>query len=122
MEKRNFKLIASTFILPVMWRLFSLILSNDKVDWFLFYDLEQKPIWYVFYSSYYVALIILSFVVYDLSKSKNYERLKTLSLFLIIVNILRLVVYWLFRGSLSLDVLVASVTIYALIILSRWRK
>ena len=120
MEKRNFILLASTLVLIPIWRLFDWLLPNEKVDWFLFYDMIQKPFWYVFYSSYYLSLIILSYVIYNLSK--NTSRLKTLSLFLIIVNLLRLLVYWLFRGSISLDILIASVMIYSIIILSKWQR
>ena len=120
MEKRNFILLVSTLLLIPVWRLFHWLLPNESVNWFAFHPLEQKPFWYVFYTSYYLTLIIFAVVIRDLSKT--YRRLKVLATFLVGFSCLRLVIYWLFRGSLMLDVLIGSVLIYSLIILARWRK
>ncbi len=128
MNKKITFLIASIFSTLLMWRLFSLILSNDKVDLFLFYELEQYPFWYVFYTSMYVREILYSIVIYILICSNpnfainGFSSLKMLSLFLVIMASLRLLVYWLFRGSINLDILVACVVIYSILSVIKWPR
>ena len=114
-------LIASTFVLLLMWRLFDL--SHDKIDLFLFYDLKQSIKWYAYYTfSVYGIQIVMTHIIH-LLVSKHYAPLKPLSLFLVIFTWIRLAVYWLFRGSINLEVSVACILIYCLYELGRqWRK
>ena len=114
--------IASMTALLLSWRFFDLFLSNDKVDLFLFYDLSQKPHWYVFYTSQYLQLIIGAHLIHSLV-STHYKELKTLTVFFVIFTWLRLASYWLFRGSINIEVMVACVIMYCIFELSiRWHK
>lgn len=119
MKTRITLLIALNFALLLSWGLFSSKLSNDKVDLFLFFDLEQKPFWYVYYTSQYLREIVYAVIIYYLVPN-GYSSLRLLSLFLIGINSIRLVVYWLFRSSISIDVLVVCVLIYSILSLIKW--
>jgi len=104
--------------LLLLWRLFTL--SNDKIDLFLFYDLEQTPKWYAYYTSVYLRELITWVVVYLLSRGN--EVIKTLSLFLIAMTIMRLIVYWLFRGSINLEVQVSCIVLFLITSVIKWRN
>lgn len=112
-------LLASTFPLLVAWRLLDPLMPVGKHDWFLFYDHSQTANWYVYYTSVYLNLILFSYVIYELCK-KVYPKLKTLCLSLVVLSVSRLVIYWLFRGSIAFDVLVGAAIIYTFNIV--WRK
>lgn len=107
------------------WRLFSWFLSNDKVDLFLFYEFEQSPKWYAFYSANYLREILYQHVIVFLAakvRIKGSRELKELAIILLIVSYLRLVIYWLFRGQLNLEVPVALIVLMAVYKLLRWQK
>lgn len=116
--KRNYILLTISLASLLAWRLFSLYLSNDKVDWFLFYDLEQEPKWYVFYTTYYLREMIYLFVIVTLTS----QRTKELAIILLIIASIRLIIYWLFRGSQNLEVPIYLVLGYASYKLIKWPK
>ena len=114
-------LLASTFPLLVAWKLLSPFMPVGKFDWFLFYDHEQTAQWYVYYTSVYLNFIIFSYIIYELCKNR-YPQLKTLCISLLVLSIARLIIYWLFRGSISFDILVGCFAIYTTLIYYKCRK
>jgi hypothetical protein len=122
--RKTLILLASTLPLLVAWRILEPIMPEGKYDWFIFYTHPkggQSPSWYVYYTSVYLTIIIFTYIIYDLCK-KIYPQLKALCLSLLILSIIRLVIYWLFRGSIAFDVLVGSFVVYSGLMYFRWRK
>ncbi len=111
-SKKLVTLLAITVALIASWWPFS-FLSIDKVDWFLFYELAQHPKWYVYYTANYVTLIIFSYIIHQLCKI-HYPKIKTLTLIILIFTILRLLVYWLFRGSIIIYPVTGGILLYVL--------
>ena len=111
-------LLAFNVMLILSWRLF---LSNDKIDLFLFYELEQTPRWYAYYTSVYIRELIL-FIIIRILVPPSWYYIKTLSLFLIIMTISRLIIYWLFNSSINLEVQVACIVTYLILSTIKWQR
>ena len=115
-----YSLLLGSIFTILIWKIFIPYLPNQKIDLFLFYDLSQKPSWYIFYTSNYLREIL--YLICILLLVKFDKRIKTLTLLLLTIAILRLVIYWLFRGSQNLEVAIGIILMYGVIQLFRWQK
>lgn len=119
MNKSITILLAFNVVMLLLWRLFSL--SNDKIDLFLFYDLEQHLKWYAYYTSIYIRELIQWVIIYLLIP-KNNTYLKVLSLALIGMTLMRLIIYWLFNSSINVEIQTACIVLFLILSLVKWQK
>ena len=106
------------------WSLIGIDITK-KYDFFLFVDFKQHLKWYIHYTAYYYALIVLSYSLFTLSRKHFSINASVVLKVFYLTCWFRLIEYWLFRFHLGLTFLIASILVFTLYSLSyrqKWRK
>lgn len=92
-----------------------------KVDWFLLIDFEQGVRWYAFFTSYFIGLIILCYIILIFCRQSKYKALHIAAKVLLFFNIFRLISYWLFWSSIEFEILCTAIAMFLVLIVPKWR-
>lgn len=111
-ESKIVILLVSTLPLLVAW--FFVDNIESKYDWFLLIDFEQTPKWYAHYSAGYVSTILLTYIIYLLSKEYLSKKLQIITLVFLIFSIFRLAMYWLLRFNVPMLPIIICLMIFSL--------
>ena len=120
MEKKVLIIIALTLPMLVSWWPFQYI-SEKPIDLFIFIEFAQKPKWYAVYTAQYLNIIALSYVIHIMCK-EFMPKLKHLTAMFLIFAILRLAMYWGFRGQIPLLPIIGSMLLYILVTFKNYGK
>lgn len=95
---------------------------TKKYDLFVFIEFEQGLRWYAFFTSYFIGLIVLCWVILIFSNRTNSIILKTCAKTVLFFNIFRLISYWLFWESIEFEILCTAVSVFMILIIQKWRQ
>lgn len=110
-------------LLTVFW-FFLDINPDEKVDWFVFIDFEQKIKWYVHYTAHYLGNIIQIWIILHLTYKYSHHLVAKMVFIFLLYACWRLIDYWLFRGQTPRIPILGGIFITSLgtYYISKWLK